>query len=223
MKISANPGWSFNFSPPRFQAHAITSLRGKPSSAYLAAGSSTSAIGRRPNFLCNSNQPSTHPGTVIGKGPVAGMVLRERRSNSSMVSDCGDRPLAFKPCSFPVSASQTMANKSPPMPQPVGSISPNAAFAAMAASTALPPRRKMSMAICVANGWLVATIPCFAITSLLVPKARPVRRSSAHRNEGKLARTIRIPNTSILRRKHSSWLIEKRHRIDANRSDLQGG
>src|SRR5262245_48563504 len=58
-----------------------------------------------------------------------------------------------------------MANRSPPMPLPVGSISPSAAFAAIAASTADPPDFRMSTAICVASGWLVAAIPCVAMTS----------------------------------------------------------
>ena len=39
------------------------------------------------------------------------------------------------------------------------------ALAAMAASTALPPAFKISRATCVASGWLVATIPFFAITA----------------------------------------------------------
>ena len=49
------------------------------------------------------------------------------------------------------------------MPHPVGSIRPSAAFAAMAASTALPPARSTSSAIWVASGWLVAAMPFFAI------------------------------------------------------------
>ena len=45
------------------------------------------------------------------------------------------------------------------MPQLVGSVSPSAAFAAIAASTALPPRRSVATPISVASGWLVATMP----------------------------------------------------------------
>ena len=55
-----------------------------------------------------------------------------------------------------------MANKSPPMPLPVGSMSPNAAFAAMAASTALPPALRMSIAIWLARGCAVAAMPLAA-------------------------------------------------------------
>jgi hypothetical protein len=52
-----------------------------------------------------------------------------------------------------------MANKSPPMPEPVGSLTPSTAFAAIAASTALPPARSVSSAAKVASGWLVAAMP----------------------------------------------------------------
>jgi hypothetical protein len=55
-----------------------------------------------------------------------------------------------------------MANKSPPMPLPVGSIKPSAALAAMAASMALPPFCITSKAIWVANGCEVAAMACGA-------------------------------------------------------------
>ena len=51
------------------------------------------------------------------------------------------------------------------MPLPVGSTKPRTALAAMAASTAVPPFFKMSIAVCVASGWLVAAIPWRAIAS----------------------------------------------------------
>ena len=97
-----------------------------------------------PNFLCNSNQPSTAPGTLTGKGPKEGIFDIPFSSKYAKVSFLGDLPLAFNPYNFLVLASQTMANKSPPTPQPVGSMSPKAAFAAMAASIAFPPFLRMS-------------------------------------------------------------------------------
>ena len=63
------------------------------------------------------------------------------------------------------------------MPQPVGSTSPSTAFAAMAASTAEPPRFSTSTATWVASGWLVAAIPWRARTSERVANGRPVIRS----------------------------------------------
>src|SRR5215469_11441107 len=70
-----------------------------------------------------------------------------------------------------------MANKSPPTPLETGSIKPSVAFAAIAASTALPPRFRISMPTCVAAGTLVQTIPCSARTSDRVAKFLPVIRS----------------------------------------------
>src|SRR2546425_4562559 len=70
-----------------------------------------------------------------------------------------------------------MAKKSPPIPLETGSIKPRVAFAAIAASTALPPRFKISTPTCVAAGTLVQTIPCRARTSDRVAKFFPVMRS----------------------------------------------
>src|SRR5437764_1351011 len=70
-----------------------------------------------------------------------------------------------------------MANKSPPTPFETGSIRPSVAFAAMAASTAEPPRFKMSRPTWVASGTLVQTIPWRASISERVANCRPVMRS----------------------------------------------
>ena len=51
------------------------------------------------------------------------------------------------------------------MPFETGSINPSVAFAAIAASTALPPRFKMSSPTWVASGTLVDHFPRRAITS----------------------------------------------------------
>jgi hypothetical protein len=77
----------------------------------------------------------------------------------SALSASGERPQAFRPCSFFSFGSQTIANRSPPMPFAVGSISPRHAFTAIAASTALPPARSMSIPACTASGWAAHTMP----------------------------------------------------------------
>ncbi len=97
--------------------------------------------------------------------------------NSSIDVAAGERPLAFKPMSFLVLASQTMAKRSPPIPHDIGSTTPRTALAAIAASTALPPCCKMSIAVMVASGWLVAAIPCRAITVERVLCNGPAGRS----------------------------------------------
>src|SRR5439155_15439299 len=63
------------------------------------------------------------------------------------------------------------------MPFETGSLKPSVAFAAIAASTALPPRFRISIPTCVAAGTLVQTIPCRAKTSDRVAKFLPVIRS----------------------------------------------
>ncbi len=96
-----------------------------------------------------------------------------RRASSSGRRGCGPSASGRSRCSRRASCvfgSQTMAKRSPPMPQPTGSIRPSAAFAAMAASTALPPFFRMSIAICVASGCAVAAMPCRASTGARVAK-----------------------------------------------------
>ena len=49
-------------------------------------------------------------------------------------------------------------NASPPTPVMLGSVTLSMAAIAIAASTALPPRFRISMPTCEASGWLDATI-----------------------------------------------------------------
>src|SRR5215510_13116742 len=72
-----------------------------------------------------------------------------------------------------------MANRSPPTPLLMGSIRPMVAFAAMAASTAVPPRLSTSSATWLTSGWLVAAMPCVAITSERVGTSEPLGRGPA--------------------------------------------
>jgi hypothetical protein len=140
MKTSANPGNACSARAPAAHAPPMTSVTGKPSRACSIDGASTSASGKRPKRVCSSHQPSTAPGTLTASAPRSGIRSTSSSSSRSSVNDSGERPLAFRPCSRSFAASQTMANRSPPMPQLVGSMRPSAAFAAIAASTALPRR-----------------------------------------------------------------------------------
>src|SRR5258708_7327628 len=143
----------------------MTSVAGKPSSAYLMLGASSRSGGGVPKGLRSSSQPPTQPGTDQLSGPDSGMSLSRRSANSSRVALYGERPLALRAYSFFVLASQTRAYRSPPTPQDIGSIRPRAALAAMAASTALPPCFRTSRPTSAASGWLVATMPCVASVS----------------------------------------------------------
>src|SRR5437868_6467355 len=58
-----------------------------------------------------------------------------------------------------------MAKRSPPMPFIIGSVTPVTALAAIAASTALPPRARICTAACDASGWLDAATPCCEATT----------------------------------------------------------
>ena len=59
----------------------------------------------------------------------------------------GAGPDAFKPYNFLSSSTHTIANKSPPIPHPVGSTNPSTAFAAIAASMAFPPFLRTEIAV----------------------------------------------------------------------------
>jgi hypothetical protein len=109
--------------------------------------------GSLPHLSCRARQPETAPGTVTGSQPLSGI----RPSGSfSGVRARGLLPEAFRPWSSP---SQTMAKRSPPMPLEVGSTTVRQAAMAMAASTALPPFKSISIPAKAARGWLVATAP----------------------------------------------------------------
>ena len=50
------------------------------------------------------------------------------------------------------------------MPSIMGSTTPSTALAAIAASTADPPRARICAPACDASVWLVATMPCCVMT-----------------------------------------------------------
>src|SRR5205085_12477578 len=96
----------------------------------------------------------------------------------------------------------TMAKRSPPIPFETGSINPRVALAAIAASTALPPRFKISSPTCVAAGTLVQTIPCRARTSDRVAKDFPVMRSICASSE-----VTEIAPTRTSRTRSSDFMV----------------
>src|SRR5579885_635513 len=118
----------------------------------------------RPKRWCSFCQPDTQPGTVTEWMPSRGMEERPRDFRKEMFSPAGAQPLPLRPVSVPVLASQQMANRSPPMPLLIGSTTPRVALAAMAASTAEPPRASTCAPACEASVWLVAAIPIGVMT-----------------------------------------------------------
>src|SRR5262245_12467419 len=108
--------------------------------------------------------------------PLRGISWTPRDVSSAGVSARGDQPDAFSPCSVPVFASYTIANRSPPMPFDCGSTTPSTALVAIAASTAFPPRSSTRTPACAASGSLAATMPYFVVTPER-PQTSPTRTS----------------------------------------------
>src|ERR1700749_3440788 len=102
------------------------------------------------------HQPSSAPGVETEMAPSGGnapFLARERAI--SKLKDLGERPEAAMPASLPTFGSQMKAKQSPPSPELVGSKNPRHALAAIAASTAEPPRFSVSIADKGARGWAV--------------------------------------------------------------------
>src|SRR6516225_755177 len=154
------------------------------------AGVNSSFHCMRPKRWWSLFQPSTAPGTVTVSMPLAGIFVMPLLFRYSIVSPLGAQPLAFSPYSLPVFASQTIANRSPPTPFMLGSITPSTALAAMAALAAEPPCERISAPACEACTWLVATMPYEEITierallrSWPKPEATLVNRSTKEKSE----------------------------------------
>ncbi len=96
--------------------------------------------------------------------PVCGMRVMPRARSAAIESAAGAGPLPLRPCTAPVEASCTIANRSPPMPFIIGATAPMTALAAMAASTAWPPRASTEAPACDASGCSLATTPPVVMT-----------------------------------------------------------
>ena len=100
---------------------------------------------------------------VTACGVCMPMVLMFFRAYQSAVAAAGARPEALSATGF-LPGFETMAKQSPPMPVMAGSTTHSTAVAQMAASTALPPLRSISMAASVAAGCDVAHMALRAMT-----------------------------------------------------------
>ena len=95
--------------------------------------------------------------------PAAASRSARGRSEARSTLAAGDQPLALRPCTVSLAASWTMANRSPPIPFIIGATTPITALAAIAASTACPPRASTIAPACAASGLSAATIPLVEI------------------------------------------------------------
>src|SRR5688572_17086296 len=109
-----------------------------------------------------------------------------------------ERPEALRPNSSCCLASQTMAKRSPPMPQLIGSIRPIAALVATAASTALPPPLSTSMPICAASGCDVATMPLAATAGSPPGMIHRLDRDLVHSRVGRQRRRVVLHRDVVL-------------------------
>ncbi len=119
------------------------SQAGKPRPASSMAGARISARVSRPNRAWASDHERTAPGTVIVSGPCSGRCSWPRARSAAGSAAAPARPEPFSACCRRSAASQMSQNASPPMPQNSGPTTASAAFAAIAASTADPPARRI--------------------------------------------------------------------------------
>ena len=158
------------------QSNAVRAPAGIPSSAYRIAGS---RLASRPSFPIASDRvikPSMAPGNVTAPVlPSAIVSPSARRAATS--SPAGARPDPFNARTGSPGV-ETSAKQSPPMPVDCGSLIPRMTAAAIAASTALPPRSNNSTATLAASGLDVAHMPFAEMTGERPGnwKSRTIRR-----------------------------------------------
>ena len=134
----------------------------KPLSARSIAGWNRSAHGSRPSRRCASSSTRSTPGTPTDRPLSAasrkstGLPSSSRNRSGRAFFGAVSRPSSA--LSLRVTPSQCSRNAPPPMPEDCGSTRPSTAWAAMAASTALPPWRRMASAASDAAGSAVATM-----------------------------------------------------------------
>src|ERR1700733_3398512 len=106
------------------------------------------------------HQASRAPGTDTEIAPSGGIALFFARDRTiSSVRALGERPEPATLTSLFSFGSQMKAKQSPPIPELVGSRNPRQALAVIAASTAEPPRFRVSIAASVARGCAVPAAP----------------------------------------------------------------
>ena len=135
------------------------SQAGNPSRARSMAGARIAARSSRPWRRWASPHERTAPGTVIVRGPPRGSAVRPRARRASASAAAGARPDPLSADWCCAGSSQMSQKASPPMPQPLGMTTPSAAFVAIAASTALPPARRIERPAAVARWWGATTAP----------------------------------------------------------------
>src|SRR5262249_44614892 len=111
-----------------------------------------------------AHHPRTGPGTVTLWIPSPGIPLTPLLARNSGERALGAALEEFRPMSFRYWLRDRITKRSPPSPVIKGSLTPNTALEAMAASTAVPPFARICAPAAEARVWLVATIPFWLMT-----------------------------------------------------------
>ena len=112
-----------------------------------------------PKRSASVNQPATAPGMDTLAGWSLG--ITSCPSDRIVAADTFEpaHPDALSAAGRGSPGRQIKANRSPPIPHVSGATAPWTAFAAIAASTALPPRESTSIAVIDVRTWGLATAP----------------------------------------------------------------
>ena len=138
------------------------------------AGANSSDQGSLPYLSCASLSAASTPGTPTERplsiASLRGSGLPAESRNKSAVAAAGavSRPSKFS--KVLLAASQVRRNAPPPIPEDCGSTTFSTICVAMAASTALPPLRKMASPASAASGFAATTICRLALTSVFAVK-----------------------------------------------------
>src|SRR5258708_30134361 len=130
-----------NSSAPALRKSDRCGVMTYPSAARDAAGSRTAPRPKVPKRSRRRPHASTVPGTVTVRMPRSGISSWPRDRTASMVASSPERPAPISPTGAVAPAGQTIAIRSPPIDVMCGYTTQRTAFAAITASTALPPSR----------------------------------------------------------------------------------
>src|SRR5262245_1247198 len=148
-----------SFAVARDQSRETRGATANPCSANSMAGRNRRASGMLPWSAQSRHQPSTAPGMVTACTLVVSRLLMPFLPYQSAVAAAGARPAALRASGFFAPGLAISAKQSPPMPVIGHSTTASTAAVAIAASTALPPWRRISTAARLAAGCEVRTLP----------------------------------------------------------------
>ena len=138
---------------------------GKPRSASVIAGLTSSAQGFVPNFWCSAHKPATLPGTPAARCPVIDRSVTLPCWSRYMFRVAAAGAVSRKSSAAACPLTEMTANPPPPTLPADGSVTASANAVATAASTAVPPPRSTSAPTRLASGESLTTTPCLATTS----------------------------------------------------------